>query len=125
MTKRAKSRQKVPSVFNWGTLVNVLTIPLFTGALTLLGFYFSVRDIPAKLDKETAARQASLEKEGEARERLRSAVSDYAAKTTAAISTLSADQKVTQEHLKSVDSTLDRAVGALQNIELAVGRPKK
>lgn len=122
--RRRTLHQHTPSVFNYSTLINVLLIPFLTTIFMAGGVYFMVKDIPTRLDQESAKRETSLKEESDARDKLRNSLGDYASKTTQAIYSLSADQKVTQEHMKSVDTTLEHVVTGLQNIESAVGHPK-
>ncbi len=126
MTKRRPaSRPQAQSVFNYGTLINVLTIPVLSAIFALAGFYFKMGDIPARLDKETEQRQTAFKEENSAREQLRSALLTFADKTSHSIDSLAANQMVTQEHIKSLDTTLDHVVTGLQNIESAVNKVKK
>lgn len=122
--KRKTSRQP-PPIFNAGTIINVLGIPVLTAIFIGGGFYFTLRGLPEQLTKETEARETSQKTEAEARDKVRNALIDYAGKTQHSIDTLAAHALVQDEQIKNVNSSLERVVNGLQNIELAVGHAKR
>lgn len=124
---RVTKRRRAPSVFNAGTAINVLAIPVITTVFIAGGFYFTVRSRLDQVTQEQKASGDSLKSESDARERLRSALEDYAGKTQHSVDQLAAHAMVQDEQIKAVNSSLERVVNGLQSIELAVGggRAKK
>jgi len=107
--------------FNGGTLINVLGIPILTAIFIGGGYYYTTQDVlarhTAEIAKEAVAREAAVKEENEAREKIRSALVGYADKTQSSIERLTTNAMVTNEHMKGLDSTLDRVVNGLQRIE--------
>ena len=127
MTKRTKSNNGNGStVFNAGTLVNILTIPILTGAVTFAGFYYTTRDNLARHDVEIAteikARELAEKDQSEQRAKLSDSLLTYAQKTQEGISGLATHAAVQDEQIKNITGSLDRVISGLQNIETAVGR---
>ena len=118
-------RAKTQTVFNWGTLVNILTIPVLTGGIYFLGDWFRNGDTLKRHDIEIAAevkaRENAEKNQSEQREKLSESLLSYAQKTQEGISTLSAHAMVQDEQIKNITSTLDHVVSGLQGIERAVG----
>ena len=56
-------KTKQTSVFNAGTLVNVLTIPLLTGGFLFIGWYFTTNQVLTQYAKDIAALQSGREKD--------------------------------------------------------------
>jgi hypothetical protein len=90
--------------------VNVLTIPILTGALTFLGFYFTTKDTLTQHSVEIATNN-------KAREQLREALVDNANKTQTAISSLAATARVQEEQIKGVNGSLDRIERSIDKLK--------
>src|ERR1700684_1065736 len=102
------------SIWNAGTAINVLSIPLLTAGFYFVGNYFLTGDTLKRHDAEIAA-------EISAREKLSTSLLAYAQKTQEGISTLTTHAAVQDEQIKNVASTLDHVVSGLQKIETTVG----
>ena len=69
------------------------------------GFYFSLKDIPAKIEAEDSAR-----------EKLRDALLSNSQVTQKSIDSLAAHALVQDEQIKNVNSSLERVVSGLQTL---------
>ena len=125
---RPVSRVVQLSPFNWGTLINVASIPLLT-----LILYFGIDYVKngdkvnqhdQEIKQERIAREQAHKDDAEKREALRDALTNFAAKTSEGISKLAEHAAVQDEQIKNINGNLDKVVNGLQNIELAVGRGK-
>jgi hypothetical protein len=105
---RARRTQQ-PGLLNGGTLINILAIPLLTGALTFLGFYFTTKDTLTQHTQE-------ISNNNKAREQLREALLDNANKTQLAISTLAATARVQEEQIKGVNGSLERIERSIEKL---------
>jgi seryl-tRNA synthetase len=119
MTKR-RSRQ---SVWNAGTLINILTIPLLTGGIVAIGFYYTTSTAltqhTQQIQEETKARQTEVKDEAAQRDRLRDTLVTNSQETQKAISSLAATAAVQNEQIKSITGSLDRVVSGLQTLSAA------
>jgi hypothetical protein len=96
-----KLAEPPPSVFNAGTIVNVLAIPIITAALIGAGFYYTTRD-------ELARHDLAINAEASSREKLRDEFLENSKKTADGISQLSTHTAVQDEQVKQTISSLDK-----------------
>ena len=112
------------SPFNWGTLVNVLGIPILTTIFLGGGFYLTTQKDLAEhtrlLAEEAIKRDALKDAEDTKREALRQALLDYASKTQEGIAKLSAHVEVQDEHIKNIDDSINRLVTGFQQWQQSV-----
>jgi len=103
-------RSKVPpSIWNAGTIVNILAIPLLTAAIMFVGFYYTTR---AELQQHTE----ELQKDNAARDKLREALLLNATETQKGLATLTATTMVQNEQIKGINSALERLLAGWQTV---------
>lgn len=97
--RRYNNRHNNGSVFNAGTVVNVLTIPLLTGAISLIGFYFLAN---YRINQNTD----DIKTETAAREKVSNQFFDKLGKLNDSINVLSTNVAVQAEQNKQIAASL-------------------
>ena len=102
----ARSKPTPPTIWNAGTFVNILAIPVLTAAIMLVGFYYTTRS-------ELATHTEELKKDNDARDKLREALLANAQETQKGISQLTATTMVQSEQITNINRALDRVAQSL------------